>query len=84
MFTLGGLAVLTVVVILAFQSLSQLDGNIARLVRPPSLERMQQLTETVTRADGRKIVVLTTREADESIDAFWLRHDAAVKKVQNA
>jgi hypothetical protein len=77
--TLGGLAVLTVVVALASHTLSQLDGKLARdLAFPNSKEPMQTLTETVTLKDGRKITVTTTRGSEEELDTFIARHNATV------
>lgn len=83
LLTLGGLAVLTVVVAMASHTLSQLDGKLARdFTFPDGKEPMQTLTETVARSDGRKITVTTTRGSDEALDAFIARHDATVAAVQ--
>lgn len=83
LLTLGGLAVLTVVVAMASHTLSQLDGKLARdFTFPDGKEPMQTLTETVARSDGRKITVTTTRGSDEALDAFIARHNATVAAVQ--
>lgn len=79
--TLGGLAVLTAVVLLAAHNLSALDGKLARELS--QTRPVQTLTETVTRSDGRKIIVTTTQGSDETLDAFVARHHAAVLAVQS-
>jgi len=81
--TLGGLAVLTAVVLFAAHNLSALDGKLARELSQTRKEPVQTLTETVTRSDGRKIIVTTTQGSDETLDAFIARHHAAVLAVQS-
>ena len=81
--TLGGLAVLTAVVLLAAHNLSALDGKLAHDFSQTRKEPVQTLTETVTRSDGRKIIVTTTQGSDETLDAFVARHRAAVLAVQS-
>lgn len=81
--TLGGLAVLTAVVLFAGHTLSALDGKLACELSQTRKEPVQTLTETVTRSDGRKIIVTTTQGSDETLDAFVARHHAAVAAVQS-
>ena len=44
---------------------------------------MQTLTEVVTRPDGTKVTVTTTRMADESVEDFIARHNAVVQAIQD-
>ena len=43
---------------------------------------MQTLTQKVTNASGEEVIVTTTRGADETVDAFVARHNAAVAAVK--
>ncbi len=81
--TLGGLAVLAVVVTMASHNLSQLDGKLAReFAFPNRKDLMQQYKETVKRDDGRIVEFITTRQDGESDDQFWTRHTNAVNKAK--
>ena len=76
--TIGGLAVLTAVVLFAGHTLSALDGKLARALMQHHEEPMQEFEETVLRSDGRKILVRTTQRSDETLDDCIARHHAAV------
>lgn len=84
LITLGGLVVLSVVVVATATEVIGLDQNISALVRQqlnPAKEQMQTLTESVTRPGGRVVVVTTTRGSEESVDDFIARHDAVVASL---
>jgi hypothetical protein len=85
LITLGCLGCLAVVGIFSANQLTQLEANLAALIREawhPTQNIMQTLTETVT-IGTRKITVTTTKNADES-DAQWIaRHNAAINALQD-
>lgn len=84
LLTLGGLVTLTVAGIFVGSKVIELDRNVAAALaaalHPPAA--MQTLFENVTRPSGRVTTVTTTRGADETLDEFIARHDAAVAKMQ--
>ena len=45
-------------------------------------QHMQTLTQKVTNASREEVIVTTTRGADETVDAFVARHNAAVAAVK--
>ena len=85
LLTIGCLGCLAVVGIFAANQLTNLEANLAALIREalhPSQNIMQTLTETVT-IGTRKITVTTTKLVDES-DAQWIaRHNAAINALQD-
>lgn len=82
--TLGGLLVLSVVVVAAGSQIAALDGRITEALNaePKELQMQQTITEVVTRANGTQVTVTTTRGADESVDAFIARHDAVTAALK--
>lgn len=74
--TLGALAAIAVMVSVASVQVATLGGKMDGVL--PRVSTMQTLTEDVTRPDGRKVKVTTTRMDGESIADWIARHDAAV------
>lgn len=81
--TIGGLSVLTVVVVSVGSQVMGLDATITALARSHIKHQiMQTLEEDVTRPDGRVVHVTTTRGENEDLDAFIARHDATVAALK--
>ena len=77
--TLGGLLAVVVMVSLASGKLSELAGAVSGAAgRPNPKIIMQTITQEVTRRDGSKVTISTTRGEGEAVDAWLARHDEAV------
>lgn len=78
---LGALLVLCVVVVIAANQIAGLDQSIAQGFGKP-LRVMQTLEEVVKTASGRTITVRTTRNLDETAQAFVDRHNEAANAAK--
>lgn len=78
---LGALLVLCVVVVIAANQIAGLDQSIAHGFGKP-LRVMQTLEEVVKTASGRTITVRTTRNLDETAQAFVDRHNEAANAAK--
>lgn len=83
---MGGLGVLTIVVLVAGYRVASLDNSIAKLIRELSTPKpfivMQTYSEVVTTQSGRVITVVTTRLEGESAQDFAARHNEAVEAAR--
>ena len=83
--TLGGLAVLSMVLLGVSDHLVSLDGGIHRLIRSRS-QLMQEFVEVVSPLSdpSRQVTVRTVRLPDETLDAWRQRHEDAVQAIINS
>ena len=79
---LGGLLSLIVTATFAFGKLLSIDGRVAAAMTQHREHAMQTITETITTAEGRTLVIKTTRNDGESLAAWKARHNAAVAEMQ--
>jgi hypothetical protein len=89
LLTLGGLTVLSGVVVYAGAQVVSLDANIRTLLKQRETQEnlMQSISQVVTRSDGASATITTPREKDadgvyESVESWKARHDAAVAAFQ--
>lgn len=79
---LGGLGCLSCVMVYTSSSVHEIDGKLAQVLRlTVAREHMQTITEEVTRPNGRKVTVVTTRLDGETEAQFVARHDATVAQL---
>lgn len=79
--TLGALVVLSILAAVGLGRLYAIDRAVADAIVPKK-PAMEQLSEVVTKSDGRKVTVTATRLPDESLEDFIARYEALVAAVQ--
>jgi hypothetical protein len=86
LLTLGCLGCLAIVGVGAANQLTQLEANLAALIRETGHDKpeepMEELTETVTRPSGRVTVARCAKGEDESQAQFVARFDALVELLK--
>lgn len=80
LLTLGGLATLSILVMVAASSLSGLDGKVSQALT--NRDNMQTLTQKVVKSNGDEVTVVTTRLDGESVADFIARHAAVVEALK--
>lgn len=82
-WVLAGLCVLLLLAGYCSWQLAEVQTHIHTFFELRDTE-MQTVSEEVTRQDGAKVTVVTTRNSGESV-ADWIgRHDAAVEAFENS
>lgn len=85
--TLGGLVVLTAVMVAASDHLVSLDSGIHRLIQfktqGPIMQEYVEIVSPLSNPD-RKVTVRTVRLPDETLDAWRQRHEDAVEAIINS